>query len=206
MSDRLRDLWRSASTVDKDNYFEFVIEKLIPHACKSAACVIDAGANYGAHTLTMLHTVSAETPVFAFEPNPHLAVVLEKWRELHPNLEVRRIALSDRAGDAEFLIASDAGYGSLYSRPHFGVAVSDRVNVTTARLDDFPEFRMTSPVGFIKADIEGSEIAFLHGARETLLKARPIVVMELDWGFTLPTPGDTESKLFGYLGSIGYSV
>jgi hypothetical protein len=96
--------WRTARHTEKANFFEFVIEELIEITCWLGDIAIDAGANYGAHTATML---SASARTHAFEPKPELAAKLEsRGRE---RLTVHRVALSDRQGFATFHFANDPG-------------------------------------------------------------------------------------------------
>jgi FkbM family methyltransferase len=162
--------WQAAPLAEKANYFEFMIEKIIKAVCSSGDIAVDAGANCGAHTITML---SAGARVHAFEPNPELARKLEGWgRE---NLTVHRAALSDRRGMATFYFAENDGYGSLRIRPHHPIRVVGSCQVPVWRLDDLE----LSPK-LIKADVEGEEVSLLKGAWATLAGARPLVLVELD--------------------------
>jgi FkbM family methyltransferase len=162
--------WKAAPPAEKANYFEFMIEKIIEAVCKSGDIAVDAGANWGAHTITML---AAGARVHAFEPNPEMASQLEAWG--HEHLTVHRAALSDRQGTATFYFAENAGYGSLRIRPHQPVRVVGSCEVLVCRLDDFG----LSPK-LIKADVEGEEVNLLKGAWQTLAGARPVVLVELD--------------------------
>jgi len=204
--EELKRKWLFAAVGDKGNFFEFVIERLIEQFCGTGRCVIDAGANCGAHTATMLRTVGPTGVVFAFEPNPLLAAKLEGLMQHYPNLRVSRAALSDRSGEGQFLIATDPGYGSLHHRPQFDLTISETIPVRLARLDAFPELRTTRAVDFIQADVEGAEIALSHGASETRRLAKPLIVMEMDWAFSLPTDQAADTNLFGFLGRLGYGV
>jgi FkbM family methyltransferase len=162
--------WQAAPPNEKANYFEFMIEKIIEAVSEPGDIAVDAGANCGAHTITML---SAGAHVHAFEPNPEMAAILEAWG--HEHLTVHRAALSDRQGTATFYFAENAGYGSLRVRPHQPVPVVGSCEVSVCRLDDFG----LSPK-LIKADVEGEEVGLLRGAWGTLAGARPLVLVELD--------------------------
>jgi FkbM family methyltransferase len=162
--------WRAARDIEKANFFEFIIEELIKVTCGPGDIAVDAGANYGAHTATML---SAGAFTHAFEPNPELAASLEAWR--HDRLTVHCVALSDSQGVATFHFAEDPGYGSLRIRPHLGVRLRNSSEVPVSRLDDFA----LAPK-LIKADVEGEETNFLRGAWQTLQTARPLVLIEVD--------------------------
>jgi FkbM family methyltransferase len=185
--------WRTARDIEKGNFFEFIIEEVIKATCGPGDIAVDAGANCGVHTATML---SAGARTHAFEPNPELAAVLEAWG--HKRLTVHGVALSDRRGVATFHFAENPGYGSLRIRPHLGVRLRDSREVSICRLDDFE----LSPK-LIKADVEGEEVNFLRGAWGTLERARPVVLLEFD----LQANGVAESvAMFEQLRDIGYGV
>jgi FkbM family methyltransferase len=185
--------WRAARDLEKGNFFEFIIEEVIKATCGPGDIAVDAGANYGVHTQTML---SAGAHTHAFEPNPELAATLEAWG--HERLTVHGVALSDRRGVATFHFAENPGYGSLRIRPHLGIRLRDSREVSICRLDDFALFPK-----LIKADVEGEEVNFLRGAWGTLEGARPLVLLEFD----LQANGVAESAaMFEQLHEIGYGV
>src|SRR5262245_63476180 len=94
---------QAATLAEKANYFEFMIEKIIETVCCSGDIAVDAGANYGVHTITML---TAGARVHAFEPNPELAGKLEAWG--HEKLTVHRADLSDQRGSAKSYLTVNA--------------------------------------------------------------------------------------------------
>jgi FkbM family methyltransferase len=135
----------------------------------------------------------------AFEVVPHKIRFL---RRKFPDVEVRQLALSDRAGQTRFFVCSHlSGFSSL-ARPYRRKA--EEITVETARLDDvLPADRR---VDFVKLDVEGAELLVLRGAAATLARCRPILVFECG-------PGGPRS--FGYAaedlydfvtGLEGYSV
>ena len=132
---------------------------------------IDVGANYGDYAARLSQLCPK---VFAFEPIPWIASELTK--RLHSNVEVRQIALSDRTGQAELRIPVEDN--CLATLDHHNILPSS-LNVRTvsclmAKLDDV----VSGPVGFIKIDVEGHELAVLQGALQTVRKDRPTLVIE----------------------------
>lgn len=136
---------------------------------------IDAGANKG----TFTHVLSGlARHVHAFEPNPKMLAVLRQTAA--DNVTVSPVALSDRSGPAEFLIPRDSrgthsNQGGSLSR----VKVRGEhtvVPVQMARLDDLN----LSDIGFIKIDVEGSELEVLAGASQVLARDRPILLIEME--------------------------
>jgi FkbM family methyltransferase len=198
----LRTLWRTASNSDKGNFFEYVIEGLIEKYCVKGSVAVDAGANYGAHTATMLNAVGPTGNVFAFEPHPKMAESLRGWQRNSPALTVVQKALANKAGAATFIIADEDGYGSIVERPQVGFKATERIEVELTTLDD--EF--SGSVDFIKADVEGAEIAMLNGALNILRRAAPMVVMELDWTLSFHGEKEAADEFVKLLDSLDYVV
>lgn len=53
-------------------------------------------------------------------------------------------------------------------------------------------------IDFIKIDVEGHELEVLQGARETLLKYRPVVFVEIS--------SENKTKVHEYLTKLGYRL
>jgi hypothetical protein len=117
-----------------------------------------------------------------------------------PNVTLSDIALSDRAGTAELRIPRKArGYSNQHASLSRDNVSADfgSVTVTTKRLDDL----QLDNVGFIKIDVEGHELAVLKGARETLARCRPNLVVEMEERHTKRRIEDLigEVEAYGYL-------
>jgi len=138
----------------------------------------------------------------AFEPLPHFAARL---REEFPQVELHQVALSDHRGEAEFCFAVDApAFSGLHRRQY----PSDEVRVETLsvqvqRLDDLidPDER----IDFIKIDVEGAEFEVLRGARECLVRNRPVVVFEYS-GEEIPEYGVENGAFYDYLNDLGMGI
>jgi FkbM family methyltransferase len=136
---------------------------------------IDVGANQG----FFAYALSAFADrVIAFEPNPDYAF-FARWM-LRGRADVRALALSDHTGRATFTVPiSEHGMalhfaGSL-KPTHTDFPAFKTYDVEVRRLDDF-DF---ANVRFIKADVEGSEREVLDGARATIARDRPVILLEL---------------------------
>lgn len=136
---------------------------------------VDIGANQGVFAYAL---AAVAEHVIAFEPNPDYAK-FARWM-LRGRAQVHELALSDKPGRATFYVpSSDEGMvlhlaGSL-KRTHaqFHTIASYEVSVSTL---DALELR---DVRFIKADVEGSEREVLDGARATIARDRPVILLEL---------------------------
>jgi FkbM family methyltransferase len=155
---------------------------------------IDVGANQGffAYALSRI----AER-VEAFEPNPDYAAFAQ--RMLGARARVHSVALSNRSGRQQFAVpVSEAGVvlhlgGSLHPTDA-SHANAQRFEVEVRTLDSygFGEVRV------IKVDVEGSEMAVLEGARETIRRDRPTLIVELLTGAHADPAAVTETICADY--------
>ncbi len=148
---------------------------LLHHLGPNCGVAIDAGANEGLFTYRM---AALYDRVHAFEINPALASRLR--RLVSSKVRVYPVGLSSREGG-----------GTLYTpyyhgRPLHGWAGLEPGNCPTAerytesvvsvrRLDSFG----FDDVSFLKVDVEGHELELLTGARQTIRRSRPVVLIEV---------------------------
>jgi FkbM family methyltransferase len=145
---------------------------LLPNIVPRHLASIDIGANMGMYT----RQLSKLTPrVHAFEPTREMARLLRKTSAR--NVIVHEVALSDRTGSAELHLpiiegerATTRASLETMEGPQSGQTVAVR------RLDD----EIDEPIGFMKIDVEGHELAVLRGARATIETSRPIVMVECE--------------------------
>jgi len=180
MTDDLRQAWSELSHEHRGNLVEWVTEQAIVGLCIEGDSAIDIGANFGAHTHTMLVRVGTTGRVIAFEANPEITATLEKWKAQHPALEVRQVALSDHAGLADFFICDNAGFSSLdeHEIERHGRVPSKKITVPVDTLDHSVLSSLRS-LRLIKIDVEGAELAVLRGASTVLSQFKPVVVIEM---------------------------
>ena len=72
-------------------------------------------------------------------------------------------------------------------------------------IDASPEALRLDRLDFIKADIEGWELALLRGGEKTLRRFRPVLVIEL-LGQQLARAGDSIDDAFALLSELGYTA
>ena len=148
-----------------------VLAELVP----SGGTAVDIGANQGIFAYALSDIADR---VVAFEPNPDYAA-FARWM-LRGRAEVHEVALSDQSSRGTLhVLLSDEGMvlhlaGSL-KRTHAQFSHNRTYDVEIRTLDDFG----LSNVRFIKADVEGSEREVLEGARATLKRDRPVILLEL---------------------------
>ena len=165
--------WREARFYGRYGEVELHLLEFLCHRDKDA---IDVGANDGSY----VHYLRRHArKVIAFEPMPSLADALRaKFRH---GVEIRSIALSDRAGTVELHMPVVDGVtvtGCSTVSPTASATYPDHhaIEVPMATLDSSYE----GDVGFIKIDVEGHEQAVLDGAVQTIRRCRPRMLVEID--------------------------
>jgi FkbM family methyltransferase len=163
--------------------------------------LLDVGAHDGAFTLPF--ACLPRSRVLAFEPLPAAYARLRAAVGAAPDIELRREALGDQEGEATLTLpvvdgrAEEqwASTGKRYAQ--YGVA-EQRHSVTMRRLDEFALSDLTA----VKLDAEGAEYEVLRGGRETLLRNRPVLSIEIEErhreGATWAVPA--------YLDALGYDA
>ena len=169
-----------------------ILAKLVPRG----GTAIDVGANRGVFAYALTDIADR---VVAFEPNPDYAF-FARWM-LRGCAEVYELALSDQSGRGTLHVPlSDRGMvlhlaGSL-KRTHSQFPRIKTYDVEVRTLDQFG----LADVRFVKADVEGSEREVLDGARMTIARERPAMLLELLSGTYEDPAGHTTAICadFGY--------
>jgi FkbM family methyltransferase len=181
--------------------------RLLPRFLDDEKIAIDVGANVGVFTTLMARH---SRKVLAFEPHPSCAAQL---RKLHlRNCDVIESALSERDGTAVLRVPL-AGHDDLHAlstlaagndfRNQAEVGSVREVTVATTSLDAALASRLapSDDVGFIKIDVEGHELAVLRGATDTIVRHRPVLLVE-----TEARHGVQLDEVFGMLADRGYTA
>ncbi len=133
---------------------------------------VDAGANIGSYCYFLRKLASS---VYAYEPNPGLATRLQG---LMPTVRVRQVALSDQPAELVFSVPVDE-----HGRPRH--ELGSVAQTFSGRVEQFKVQCITidsealPDVGFIKIDVEQHERQVLRGAMKTVVRCRPVVLIEI---------------------------
>lgn len=206
-----------------DNYWESGVAGEIRARLPRGAVFLDVGAHVGYHSLLASVRVGPAGKVIAFEPNPKTLVSLRRNLELSraTNVVVEPIACSDSEGMLTLFAGppSNTAAASLARRNAElqGPSLAS-YRVRARRIDDVVAELGLQRVDVAKVDVEGAELQVVRGARATLARFHPFVVMEqipeelAVFGAT-PADLDTLMKELGYRRrwnisevDIGYSV
>lgn len=139
---------------------------------------VDIGANVGFYTKRLAELVGAGGRVLAFEPIPETFVLLANNLEScgFSNVTLFNAAVSETTSLAGMSIPkySDTGQRNYY-QAHLSNAGESELQILTVSLD---AMQIPQPVRLIKIDAEGHEFLVLKGMRQTLLRDRPILIVE----------------------------
>jgi FkbM family methyltransferase len=161
---------------------------------RPGSIVADVGANTGLYA----YAFGRFSAVEAFEPLPEPARMLQALATTLPRLRVHQVALSSRAGT-----------GTLYvPRGHDGHPLDEFARLTPVEgahdtavvpIRTLDEYALQN-LGLIKIDVEGHELSVLDGARETIARERPVLLVEIEQRHLSTSISDT----FAAVAALGY--
>jgi FkbM family methyltransferase len=172
---------------------------------------IDVGANIGLTSIFMTKC-APNVEVIAFEPAPNCLPFLTQnvWANGGGMIKVAPVGLGAKAGLVPFVQLPNFSVGSHIlgnKAEHPGAIGQKSIWVKINTLDSYCELEKITKIDLIKIDAEGYELNVLSGARNTLLKLKPMVVLEFNSWFMaqvqLLDPGAVLAELFSMFDSIG---
>ncbi|MCA3242664.1 MAG: FkbM family methyltransferase [Rubrivivax sp.] len=164
---------------------------------------IDVGGHVGIFSRDF---ASRFETVHAFEPMPYNRACLE--RNAAPNTVIHPCGLGDRPGVAEMrYVWKNSGGSEVVDPDHIAGASSAPVAAEGKRI--LAEIRTLDSfgienVGLIKIDVQGMEEHVLKGARETLLRWQPVVILEEKVVKTRPQDTRAIEAAAAVIRSLGY--
>jgi FkbM family methyltransferase len=148
------------------------------------SAILDIGAHVGAFATALAKRLPT-VPIHAFEPTPSSACKLRAAAQKYPKISVHELAMSSRNGEQAFFLNSSEQTISLLDNSDannrfFGAqtAHAARVTVQTITLDSWMEQHSPASPLFIKADIQGAELALVEGGQETLRNSTALFFSE----------------------------
>ncbi len=159
--------------VRRDRADQARLERLLEEVLRPDSNALDVGCHQGAVLTEIVRRAPAGRHV-AWEPLPDLCA---RTAARFPDVDVRCAALSDRAGEREFVhVTTLPGWSGFRARAYPGSQATETIRVRTERLDDaLPDDYAPA---FLKIDVEGAELEVLRGGLETIARHRPVVAFE----------------------------
>ncbi|MDR1361960.1 MAG: FkbM family methyltransferase, partial [Holosporaceae bacterium] len=172
---------------------------------------IDVGANMGYFSLLISQTLNENGHIYALEPSKRdfdrLAENIE-LNDLGDTISHYRYAVTDAKGSAELQIATEERNALNTLGSDFSVSGLEKIcteTVPTISLDEFVAEEGISKVNVIKLDVEGSELKALMGARKTIQKHKPTIMLGLNVA-ALKACGADIQKIESLLQELDYSM
>lgn len=154
---------------------------------------IDGGANIGDWTLLMAERFGK---VIAFEPSYISEILFDRTQHLS-NVEVRVEALLDRHTKVRMI--DPRKHGGKSTSLYVGEDLKGEISAVT--VDGF----YLQSCGLIKLDLEGAELPAIIGARETIKRCHPVLIVEFERQFSRRF-GREQVEVNDHILSLGYQL
>lgn len=147
---------------------------------------IDIGANVGKYSIILGKNGGKKGKIIAIEPEKKNFEMLKYNIRLNglKNIIVINRACSSKSEKRKFFLSENGiGTHSLYKTQKNKIFLTEKfIEINTIKLDDliFKDLRkkIDKKISFIKIDVEGAEAEVLNGAKETLKKFHPKILVE----------------------------
>jgi FkbM family methyltransferase len=161
--------------VATNNFFEIAFLDYLAKNYNNQMGILDIGANIGNHSLFFAKFLKCEM-VYSFEPFPrNISLLKMNMRNYADKSKIFEIALSDKEGTLPLYNSQAGNFGgfSLHSYSNgssFIVNPSiDVITLDSLNLDN---------ISMIKIDVENHENEVLEGAKNTIIRNKPIIFIE----------------------------
>lgn len=179
-----------------------VLEKML----KKGDTVIDVGAYVdGWYTLFPAVLVGNSGHVYSFEPHPEFFKRLKANIFLNKlkNITLVKKGVYDKIQSVEFYV--EGGCSSIVKThaESYKKISTPKITIHTTTIDEFVNTNKIKKLNLIKIDVEGIEMNVLKGAKKTLQKMHPNLVIEV-LDNQLKLGGSSKKEVLSFLKSLGY--
>lgn len=148
--------------------------------------VIELGAHIGYISLYFAKLVGDNGNVVVFEPGPDNFKYLYRNVSQNKNITAIQKAVSDADGELPFYVEAFSGQNNSLIENFQGLSLNsshanveshyETIIVDVITLDTYTE--EISDIQFLKIDVEGAELKVLNGAKHTIQRFQPIIMVE----------------------------
>lgn len=196
---KVRYLYRAFKARYRDQRSEF---RAILSVLRRGDVAVDVRAHKGAYLYWLRKVVGAEGKVFAYEPQPSLAVYLESvcqamgWQ----NVLVHDCALSATMGMGTLHVPGEGDSpGASLDQATLTNQLGQRHECKLDTLDH--QLKGVGRVALVKVDVEGHELQVFRGGSGILSRDRPVLLFECE---TRHLRSHSMQDVFTYLEGLGY--
>ena len=166
--------------LEQEDWFEDEV-RFVRRVLRPGMAAVDVGASFGIFSMAMANAVGAQGQVWAFEPTPGTAELLQTTLALNEAHQVNltRAAVSDQPGTVEFITGPNSELNAVAKA---GEAGEEVLTVPSLTLDQAAADHGWRDVDFVKLDVEGHELQVIAGGRSFFTTASPVVMFEIRAG------------------------
>jgi FkbM family methyltransferase len=165
--------------VTKNLQYDRLTKLIMKKNIKKDSNCIDIGCHKG-EILDLILKYAPEGKHYAFEPIPYLFDELQK--KFKNKAQIFPYALSDVEETSTFQLVTNAPAYSGLKRRSYDISNPEieEIEVKIKKLDDI--ISLDEKIDFIKIDVEGAEFGVLKGAKNLLIKNKPVILFECGKG------------------------
>lgn len=163
-----------------DRVFDELVVNLASKYIKKGTTVLDVGSNFGQMVVLFSGMVGDDGHVYGFEADDFLFSVLQKNIQANHknNITLNFGAVHNKSNETLYFPLQDfqrfPSYGS------YGIDYKEQTGrpVKTITIDSL---NISTPISFMKVDVQGGDLFVLQGAKNTINKNRMPIIFEYEY-------------------------
>lgn len=173
---------------------------------KDKKVIFDIGANVGYFSLIAAKQIAKNGNVYGFEPVSFVYKRAKYNCEINnfKNLILLNFAISDHPGEITINVGNDENLGMSSIHQHNYLS-GNIETVKTDTVDNFINSYSIAQLDIIKIDVEGSEAFVLTGMEKTLVKHKPLILIEILDALLLKS-GSSKEEIYSFLWNKNYEA
>jgi FkbM family methyltransferase len=173
-----------ANTLVRGNYFEPEIIETAKKYIKNGTTVLDLGANFGQMSIEFSKLVGNTGKVYSFEAQNFVFNFTKKNLDANNcnNVTLFEKAVYNKVDEFLYFPQHDFSPASAFKgAPFSGLAlISDSKKGIPVKTVTIDSLNIETPISFIKVDVQGADLFAMQGAKQTILKHKPVIIFEFE--------------------------